>query len=173
MVEANGQQILDALEFGAQVGGEAEFGGFLQVAGLKYVVDLTVKSSIQVDATGAWVAGPSNGVYRVKNVQVYDRKAGRFVPLDPHGVYRVVGNAFTLVDGGDGFAMFRSAKKVENGMATDYLVLAEYAKAFQKDATGQPTLTSSASPLAALVNYPLAYEKPTGADRISFIGRLP
>ena len=47
------------------------------------------------------------------------------------------------------------------------------AEAFQKDATGQPTLTSSASPLAALANYPLAYEKPTGADRISFIGRLP
>jgi hypothetical protein len=77
------------------------------------------------------------------------------------------------VDGGDGFAMFRSAKKVENGMATDYLVLAEYAEAFKKDATGQPTLTSVASPLAALANYPLAYEKPTGAGRISFIGRLP
>ena len=173
VVESNGRLILDALEFGAPVGGEAEFGGFLQVAGLKYAVDMTVKSSIQVDATGAWVAGPSNGVYRVKDVQVYDRKTGKFVPLDPHGVYRVVGNAFTLVEGGDGFAMFRSAKKVENGMATDYLVLAEYAEAFKKDATGLPSLTSTASPLAALANYPLAYEKPTGADRISFIGRLP
>ncbi len=58
-------------------------------------------------------------------------------------------------------------------MATDYLVLAEYAEAFKKDATGQPSLTSAASPLAALANYPLAYEKPTGAARISFIGRLP
>ena len=172
VVEANGRQVLDALEFGAQVAGEAEFGGFLQVAGLTYVVDMTVKSSVQVDATGAWVAGPSNGVYRVKNVQVYDRTAERFVPLDPNGVYRVVGNAFTLVDGGDGFAMFRSAKKVENGMATDYLALAAYAKAFGRDAAELPALTSANSPLASFANYPIAYEKPSGAGRISFIGRL-
>ena len=93
-----------------------------------------------------------------------------FVPLDPNAVYRVVGNAFTFVDGGDGFSMFRSAKKIENGLATDYLVLAEYAKAFRPGADGAPALTSANSPLAPLAGYPINYERPGGAGRITLKG---
>ena len=172
VVEANGRQILEALEFGAQVSGEGEFGGFLQVAGLKYSIDTSVKSSVRTDATGAWVSGPSNGVYRVKDVRVYDRKAGVFVPMDPNAVYRVVGNAFTLVEGGDGFAMFRSAKVVENALVVDYLALADYAKAFGKAAGDEvPRLASALSPLARLANYPISYEKPRGSGRISLSDR--
>jgi len=170
VVEANGRQILDALEFGAQAVGEGEFGGFLHVAGLKYTVDSAVKMSLRVDTTGSWLSGPSNGVYRVKDVQVYNRRKGAYAPLDPNQVYRVVGNAFTLVDGGDGFAMFRSTKKIENGLATDYLVLAEYAKAFRPGADGSPSITSANSPLAALANYPLDYENPQGSGRITIKG---
>ena len=173
VVEANGRQILDSLEFGAQAVGQGEFGGFVQVAGLSYAVDVAVKSSLRVDATGSWIAGPSNGLYRVKDVKVYNRKTGAFVPLDANATYRVAGNAFTLVEGGDGFAMFRSAKKIENGLATDYLVLAEYAKAFGRAADGTPTLTSVHSPLARLANYPIDYENPHGAGRIAIKGRLP
>ena len=98
---------------------------------------------------------------------MYDRRKGAFAPLDPHAVYRIAGNAFTFVEGGDGFAMFRSAKKVENGLATDYLVLAEYAKAFGRAADGTPSLTSEKSPLAPLANYPIKYENPCGAGRIA------
>ena len=173
VVEANGRQILDALEFGAQAVGQGEFGGFIQVAGLSYAVDVAVKSSLRVDATGSWTAGPSNGLYRVKDVKVYNRKTGMFVPLDANATYRVAGNAFTLVEGGDGFAMFRSAKKIENGLATDYLVLAEYAKAFGRGADGTPTLASVHSPLTRLANYPIDYENPHGAGRIAIKGRLP
>ena len=99
VVEANGRQILDALEFGAQAVGEGEFGGFLHVAGLKYTIDAAVKASLRVDATGSWLSGPSNGIYRVKDVQVYNRTTGAYAPLDPNQIYRVVGNAFTLVCG--------------------------------------------------------------------------
>ena len=172
VVEANGRQVLEALEFGAQVSGEGEFGGFLQVAGLKYTIDTSVKSSVRTDATGAWVSGPSNGVYRVKDVRVYDRKAGVFVPLDPNAVYRMAGNAFTLVEGGDGFAMFRSAKVVENALVVDYLALSDYAKAFGKAAGDEvPRLASALSPLARLANYPISYEKPRGSGRISLSDR--
>ena len=170
LVEANGRQILDALEFGAQAVGAGEFGGFLQVAGLRYEIDLAVKSSVRTDVTGSWVAGPSNGVYRVKNVQVYDRKTSSFVPLDLNGVYRVAGNAFTLVEGGDGFSMFRSTKKIENGLATDYLVLAEYAKAFRTGDDPLPRLISANAPFASFKNYPVAYEKPRGSGRIVIKG---
>jgi len=170
IVEANGRQILDALEFGAQAVGDGEFGGFLHVAGLSYTVDATVKPSVHVDATGTWLSGPSNGVYRVRDVKVYNRKAGAFEPLNPNAVYRIAGNAFTLVEGGDGFAMFRSTKKVENGLAMDYLVLAEYAKAFRSGADGTPALTSANAPFASFANYPLNYENPDGAGRITIKG---
>ena len=170
IVEANGRQILDALEFGAQAVGDGEFGGFLHVAGLSYTVDATVKPSVRVDATGTWLSGPSNGVYRVRDVKVYNRKVGAFEPLNPNAVYRIAGNAFTLVEGGDGFAMFRSTKKVENGLAMDYLVLAEYAKAFRRGADGTPALTSANAPFASFANYPLNYENPNGSGRITIKG---
>ena len=170
VVEANGRQVLDALEFGAQAVGDGEFGGFLQVAGLTYTVDAAVKPSVRVDATGSWISGPSNGVYRVKDVKVYDRKTGTFLPLDSNAIYRVAGNAFTLVEGGDGFSMFRSAKKIENGLATDYLVLAEYAKAFRPGADGTPVLSSANSPLAPLAGYPIRYEDTSGSGRIAIKG---
>ena len=173
VVEANGRQLLDALEFGAQAVGTGEFGGFLHVAGMKYSVDATVRSSVRVDESGSWTSGPTNGIYRVKDVQVYDRASGTFAPLDPNAVYRVVGGAFTVVEGGDGFAMFRSAKKVENGLLTDYLVLAEYAKAFAPGADGVPAISSAACPLVRLANYPVNYECPGGSGKISIRGTAP
>ena len=166
IVEASGQVILDALEFGAQVVGSGESGGFLQVAGLRYAIDKNMESSVQVDGTGAWVSGPVNGAYRVYDVEVYDRRAGAWRPLDLKAIYRVVGNAFTLVEGGDGFAMFRRARVVNNAVTTDYLVLAEYAKAFAAGEDGVPRLGSAQSPLRGRSNYPLAYENPTGSGRI-------
>ena len=172
VVEASGRQVLEALEFGAQSVGEGEFGGFLQVAGLRYSVNAAKRPSMRVDATGSWMSGPTNGEYRVRDVKVYDRESGRFRALDPDATYRVVGNAFTLVEGGDGFAMFKGAKIVENGLATDYLVLAEYAKAFAKGGDAMPRLESSASPLASLAGYPLAYEKPRGSGRIVVVTGL-
>lgn len=166
VVEASGRQVREALEFGAQVVGEGESGGFLQVAGLRYSIDRLVKSALRVDATGNWASGPTNGRYRVWNVEVYDRTKGAWSALDLERTYRVVGNAFTLVEGGDGFAMFRGARIVNNAISTDYLVLAEYAKAFRTDADGIPHLRSAYAPLAPLANYPLAYENPFGAGRI-------
>lgn len=170
IVEANGRQILDALEFGAQAVGDGEFGGFEHVAGLRYTIDASIKPGIRVDATGAWLSGPSNGVYRVKDVEVYDREACAFRPLDLNAVYRVAGNAFTLVDGGDGFSMFRSAKKLENGLQMDYLVLAEYVKAFARGEDGMPVISSANSPLASLPGYPIDYSTVGGSGRITVKG---
>lgn len=166
VVEATGRQVLEALEFGAQVVGEGESGGFLQVAGLRYAIDIGVESSLPVDPAGNWMAGPTNGHYRVHDVKVYDAKTSEWKPLDLNAVYRVVGNAFTLVEGGDGFAMFRGAKVVNNAICTDYLVLAEYAKAFRTAVDGIPHLQSKLSPLSSRANYPIAYENPEGAGRI-------
>jgi len=169
VVEASGQQVLDALEFGAQACGMGESGGFLHVAGLSYAVDKEIKPTVKTDASGTWVRGPFGGQYRVHDVKVYNRYSGEWKPLDLAKTYRVVGNAFTLVDGGDGFAIFKGSRIVNNAIAMDYLVLAEYAKRFAKGEAGVPSLVSTASPLAKrLRNYRIAYERPEGAGRITF-----
>ena len=169
VVDASGQQVLDALEFGAQACGAGESGGFLHVAGLTYAVDREIAPTVKTDASGTWVRGPFGGRYRVHDVKVYDRATATWRPLDLAKTYRVAGNAFTLVDGGDGFAMFKGAKIVNNAIAMDYLILAEYAKHFAPDAAGVPLLASAASPLAKKMrNYRMAYESPQGAGRIVF-----
>jgi len=66
--------------------------------------------------------------------------------------------------------MIRSTKKIENGLAMDYLVLAEYVKAFRHDRSGMPVLTSANAPVAAFANYPVRYENPYGSGRIEIRG---
>ena len=168
VVEATGQQVLDALEFGAQACGEGESGGFLHVAGLTYKVDKDVPATVKTDASGTWVRGPYDGRYRVHTVKVREAATGKWKALDLAKTYRVVGNAFTLVDGGDGFAMFKGSRIVNNSIVVDYLALAEYAKNFAKDADGVPVLSSEKSPLAGLKKYSIYYENPEGSGRIVF-----
>lgn len=166
VVEVEGQTVLEALEFGAQFVGEGDNGGFLQVAGLRYSINAKIKSSVRTTPKGVWTGAPC-GPRRVHNVEVYDRAAGRYAPLDPHKTYRAVGSGFTLIDCGDGFSMFKRASCVNNAIAVDYTVLAEYAKAFTKGLDGSPRLSSANSPLAKLANYQISYETPDGSGRIS------
>lgn len=168
LVEVDGATVLEALEFGAQVAGEGESGGFLHAAGLCYEIDARVPSGVKVSPSGAWIGGPE-GARRVRNVQVYDGGTGGFAPLDPAKIYRVAGNSFTLVEGGDGFDMFKRSRALNKTVETDYLALAEYAKAFAKGRNGVPRIKSANSPLAKLAGYPLAYERPEGSGRIAIL----
>ena len=168
LVEVDGATVLEALEFGAQVVGESESGGFLHAAGLRYEIDARIKSGVKVSPSGAWTGGPS-GARRVRNVQVYDGEKGAYVPLDPAKKYIVAGNSFTLIEGGDGFEMFKRARPVGRKLETDYVALAEYAKAFAKGHNGVPRIASANAPLAKLKGYPLAYEKPEGSGRITIL----
>ena len=168
VVDVDGATVLEALEFGAQAVGDGEFGGFLQVAGINYTINAKIPSGVRGSPVSAWTGCPQ-GERRVRDVKVYDRTAGRYVPLDPRKKYRVVGQEFTLVEGGDGFDMFKRAVPVNKALGTDYMVLGEYAKAFAKGRDGLPHLASANSPLAAFSEYRIAYETPTGAGRITII----
>lgn len=96
VVEATGQQILDALEWGARnVPGEN--GGFLQVSGLTYEIHTYIESSCTADENGLFTG--VDGEYRVKNVKV----AGE--DLDLTKTYTVASHNYMLKDGGDGFTM--------------------------------------------------------------------
>ncbi len=139
-----GQQILDALEWGAREVPDAECGGFLQVSGLTYEIQLTLPSSVQQDDKGVWCGGPTME-YRVKNVKIL--QDGEYVPLDLEAEYNLAGYNYTLRDLGDGFAMFEGAVNVQDYVMEDYMVLANYVQSFPVDEeTGLPTITAENSP---------------------------
>ena len=139
-----GQQLLDALEWGARNAGSSENGGFLHVSGITYEIDLSVESTVQMDDKGVWSGAPT-GAYRVKNVKI--NQNGAYVDLDLAASYNLAGYNYTLRDLGDGFAMFDGAVNVLDYVMEDYMVLANYIKSFPVDeTTGLPTVTAENSP---------------------------
>ena len=129
-----GQQLLDALEWGAKNVAPAgvpavENGGFLQVSGLKYTINASIPSTVQQDDKGVWTGGPT-GEYRVTDVQVLNGETGEYEPLDLDASYNLAGYNYTLRDLGDGFAMFDGAVNVLDYVMEDYMVLANYVQSF-------------------------------------------
>ena len=138
-----GQQLLDALEWGAQAVGTGESGGFLHTAGVTYTVDSAVPSTVQKDDKGVWTAGPEE--YRVKDVKVYNKETNTYEDLDLTAEYNLAGYNYTLRDLGDGFNMFDGAVNVVDYVMMDYMVLANYVIGFDGgviEATNSPLLTT-------------------------------
>ena len=139
-----GQQLLDALEWGARgVGTGEEIGGFLHVAGITYKIDDQWPASVQMDDKGVWTGAPTGG-YRVHDVQVYNKDTGAYEPLDLAANYNLAGYNYTLRDLGDGFNMFSGAVNVLDYVMEDYMVLANYIQGFESG-----IVDAANSPLAA------------------------
>ncbi len=164
LVELTGQEILDALEFGARNAGVGENGGFLQVAGITYAIDTSVPSAIQT-TEGMWKESPAS--YRVKNIQVYNKEKAAYEPLDLAKRYTVGGINYTLRNMGDGFSMLAHTKLIKDYVSEDYLMHCAYVKAFAKGEDGKPHVSTASSPLKAYKNYLLDYENPNGSGRIT------
>ncbi len=132
MVEATGQEILDALELSAmntqsQISAEGaavgESGGFLQVSGLKYTIDTSIPSSVVLDENGMFVS--AEGQRRVTDVQVLGED-GSYLPLEADQVYTVASHNYLIEEGGDGYSMFADNQLlIDKGMA-DYEMLITY-----------------------------------------------
>ena len=117
VVEATGQQILDALEWGSRaVPGET--GGFQQVSGLSYEIHLDVESSCIEDENGMFTG--VDGEYRVRNVMVGDE------PLDPERTYTLASHNYMLLENGDGYTMFDGAPLLQDSVKLDNQVLIDY-----------------------------------------------
>ena len=157
-----GQQLLDALEWGARTAGTGEEnGGFLHVSGMTYKIDGEWPESTQVDDKGVWIGAPTGG-YRVHDVQIYNKETNAYEPLELNAKYNMAGYNYTLRDLGDGFNMFSSAVNILDYVMEDYMVLANYVKGFENGA-----VEASNSPL--LAKYPnmlLDYSTTDGSGRI-------
>jgi len=170
LMSVTGQQIQDALEFGARFAGAEgkENGGFLQVAGARYTIHPMIPNTVQTDDKNVWTG--SAATPRVSNVEIYDKTTGTYKPLDPNATYALAGMNYTLRNLGDGFAMFDGATLIKDYVSEDYLVMSSYAAMFSGvDANGLPHLASANSPLADYTGYLLNYEDPYGAGRIQMI----
>jgi len=158
-----GQQLLDALEWGARGAGTEEVGGFLHVSGITYKIDSEWPASVQMDEKGVWTGAPTGG-YRVHDVQVYNKETQAYEPLDLAASYNLAGYNYTLRDLGDGFNMFDGAVNVLDYVMEDYMVLANYIQAFEGgvvDATNSPLL-------AKYAGMKLDYATVNGSGRIVF-----
>lgn len=160
-----GQQLLDALEWGARfAGNDKENGGFLHVSGITYKIDSTYPESTVADDKNVWIVGPTAG-YRVIDVKVYNRETGAWDDLDLNAQYNLAGYNYTLRDLGDGFAMFDGAINVLDYVAEDYMVLANYVQDFENG-----VVEAANSPLMA--KYPgltVDYGSIDGSGRIEII----
>lgn len=166
-MKVTGQQILDALEWGARVTPDAENGGFLHVAGLTYKINTAIKSTVQMDEKNVWTGGPT-GQYRVYDVKVFNKATGAYEALVLDKIYMLGGSNYTLRNLGDGFAMFAGATLVLDGLCEDYLAMAAYVKSFADTNNNQlPDIASANSPLKALKGYLLNYENAAGSGRIT------
>lgn len=130
----SGQQILDALEFGARktesitVFDEkeaGESGAFMQVSGLKYTIDTSVPSSVEIDENG--LMKDTTGERRVKDVYILEN--GEYVPLDPEKTYLVGGADYIIEHDGDGNTAFRGGKVIISGGMTDSDILSDWFRA--------------------------------------------
>ena len=170
LMSVTGQQIQDALEFGARFAGAEgkENGGFLQVAGARYTIHPMIPNTVQTNDKNVWTG--SAATPRVSNVEIYDKTTGTYQPLDPNATYALAGMNYTLRNLGDGFAMFDGAELIKDYVAEDYLVMSTYAMSFGGvDGEGLPHLTTANSPLADYPGYLLNYEDAYGAGRISIL----
>lgn len=118
VIEATGQQILDALEFGSRYIGKGECGGFLQVAGITYSINTAFESTVEENDNSEFVKVA--GKYRVFDVKVNGES------LDLNKTYTLASHNYMLKNGGDGYTMFKGCKLLQDEVMIDNQVLISY-----------------------------------------------
>lgn len=114
VVEATGQQILDALEMGVRDLPD-EGGSFQQVSGISFEIDMSVDSTVVVDDMGNFVE--VSGERRIKNVLVDGQ------PIDPEGTYTLASHNYLIKNGGGGLNMFMNDVLLQDEVMIDNQVL--------------------------------------------------
>ena len=117
VIEVTGQQILDALEWGARAV-PGENGGFLQVSGLTYEIHTYIESPCKQDENTLFAG--IEGERRVQNVLVNGK------PIDPKATYTLASHDYMLLNQGDGYSMFGGCKLLQDRVKLDNQVLIDY-----------------------------------------------
>ena len=140
--KVTGQELLDALEFSVSYVPD-EFGGFLQVSGVTFDVDLDKDAKVKVDKDGMF-AGFGSDERRVSNVKVNGKD------LDKDKEYAVAGNGYILNNRGNGYTMFKGEEVPLDRYVEDIMALQEYLESMDG-------------------KMPDDYKDPDGQERIRFV----
>ena len=119
VIEATGQQVLDALEWSVH-SMPGEFGGFAQVSGITFEVDPTIPSPAIADDHTMFDHIDDTMERRVRNVLVGGE------PLDPAKTYTLASTDYVLMNNGDGYTMFDGCKVLQQSVKLDNQVLIDY-----------------------------------------------
>lgn len=115
-VKVTGQMILDALEFGVSALPNIS-ARFPQVSGISFKVNRNIETSVRVDDHNQFLC--VDGEYRVSDVMIGEE------PLDVKKEYTMAGTGY-LLNGGDGYTMFKEADILSMTMLSDNEVLIRY-----------------------------------------------
>lgn len=119
VMEATGQQLLDALEFACSQMENGDSDSFLQVSGITFRVDLSVPTPVTLDKESA--PESINGQRRVSDVKI----GGEDIIL--WKTYRVASHSSLLCWGSDGYTAFQNRNVTDLEML-DCQVLIRYAE---------------------------------------------
>lgn len=132
VVQASGQEILDALEMANRfvlpeisdgTNAVGENGGFLQVSGITFAVDTSIAPAVVLDDNGMYVS--CGDIRRVKDVKVL-QSDGSYAPIDPEGAYTLASHNYMIKQGGDGLSMFMDNPLTMDEGMPDYQALLTY-----------------------------------------------
>ena len=105
VVKVKGEAVAEALEYAVGFAPDY-FGGFPQVSGITFDVDLDKDAQVQRDENRLFV-GFGSDERRVSNIMVGGE------PLDPDKEYTVAGTKFVLKEQGDGFTSFADGEMAD------------------------------------------------------------
>ncbi|RKJ78453.1 bifunctional metallophosphatase/5'-nucleotidase [Pyramidobacter sp. CG50-2] len=141
VVEMPGQTLLDLLEFSCRHLPGEENGGFLQVSGLSFEVEPSLKSPVKIDDKGVFAGVDETVPRRVRNVRVGGG------PLRPEAAYTVASSKYVLLEGGDGNGALAGVKVLKaEGLPTDAECLVKY---FTEDLHGKVKMEKYGNPLGS------------------------
>ena len=120
-IKVTGKTLADMLEFSVK-NYPKEHGGFLQVSGISFMVDVTVDSIAEVDENGMMMP-IGEGDRRVQSILVNGEA------LDPDKIYTIASTDYILLNNGDGYVIDNEGIVKVDDM-TDLDVLVRYLKEY-------------------------------------------
>ncbi len=146
LVEATGQEILDALEIGVNMYPE-ENGSFFHVSGITFELHSYIPTPVEMDES--WIVTGIEGERRVKNATI----GGEAV--DPEKTYTLASHNYLIKSGGCECSMFMDNTLLADSVILDNRILIDYITEELSGVIGEQ------------------YENPYGEGRITVVAEKP
>ena len=119
-----GEQLVDILEF-AVSSLPKEAGVFMQVSGLRYLIDPSVESPVVRDPETELFMSVGEGERRISNVEILDRESGEYKSVELTRSYTLATLDYLILErGGDG--IFDAVKPVVENWGAEIEILRHY-----------------------------------------------